>query len=594
MAALESQYMIGLKSVLIDRFAPFLPRDLDRNSSEERVLSRAFCAFAISKIAAVSEKEAAESVVDGVNDNGIDAIYYSETDETLFLVQGKLKGSEQFKQEEALSFLDGVRRLIRYEFDGFNKYIISRKASIEGALEACSKIKLVVAYTGDGVSVSAEQAFKNGLAGELEYEERLDEAPLLYGPSEIKISLLEEMSYSSINDDISLRKSVGIDEPKSTYFGLIKVEDLIFLHEKYGKALYERNIRYYLGSARSDVNRAIKATLAECPDDFFYMNNGVTAVCDQVEPKGTKGGVKKFKVRGLSIINGAQTVASAAEFAKQRGSTGIRNAQVMFTLIKAPSDGLFGKRVTKARNHQNQVQEANFASLDDNQERLRKEIALLGYTYQFRPEASLVGSKVISLEEGIRALAVCQRDSRYVAWLKGEPARLSNPESAEYKNLFADTLTGLVLINSVLCYREINGLIHGYEKSAEHNHNQDKLIYRHSLYAMTSVMMKRLRQRINGKDVVDSSCIRSIISYQLDLLRQQTVNLVYDTLRGKGPLAYFRNQSEVANFVARLMEINYGLEDEEELKGLRNFSDSSEAYPKERLISYLSGKAPQL
>src|SRR3546814_19393323 len=64
----------------------------------------------------------------------------------------------------------------------------------------------------------------------------------------------------------------------------------------------------------------------------------------------------------------SQTVASAAEFVAQHPGKNIDDAKVMLTLIKAPADGPFGKRVTKARNHQNPVQTANFASLDENQE----------------------------------------------------------------------------------------------------------------------------------------------------------------------------------------------------------------------------------
>ena len=98
----------------------------------------------------------------------------------------------------------------------------------------------------------------------------------------------------------------------------------------------------------------------------------------------------------------------------------------MFTLIKAPADGPFGKRVTKARNHQNPVQTANFASLDENQERLRQEVALLGVTYHYRPEALATDSQSISLDEALRALASQQGDPRYTVWLKSEPARLTN------------------------------------------------------------------------------------------------------------------------------------------------------------------------
>ncbi|MDF5926640.1 AIPR family protein [Pseudomonas aeruginosa] len=165
----------------------------------------------------------------------------------------------------------------------------------------------------------------------------------------------------------------------------------------------------------------------DCPTDFFYLNNGVTAVCDLIEPKANKNGIKKFKVRGLSIINGAQTVASAAEFMAQHPGCNIDDAKVMLTLIKAPADGPFGKRVTKARNHQNPVQTANFASLDENQERLRQEIGHLGFDYQYRPEALATGAGAITLDEALRALALQQNDPRYAVWLKTEPARLANP-----------------------------------------------------------------------------------------------------------------------------------------------------------------------
>lgn len=268
MAALGHQYMSSLKSILSERFVRYLLRSIDENESQEKILSKAFGAFVLSKITTLSEKDAAESVVDGVNDKGVDVIFYNEKTETLFLIQGKLKESEQFRQNDALAFLDGVRRLIRHDFDGFNELVASRKSYIEDALESCSKITLVVAYTGDGVSESAGQALQKGVASEIEYEERLEKRILFYTPSDIKSSLLEEQAYPSVNVDIDLRNPTGISEPKVTYFGIMKLGDLVILHKTYGKALYERNIRYFLGSSRYEVNAAIKSTLAECPEDF--------------------------------------------------------------------------------------------------------------------------------------------------------------------------------------------------------------------------------------------------------------------------------------------------------------------------------------
>ena len=82
-----------------------------------------------------------------------------------------------------------------------------------------------------------------------------------------------------------------ITEPRLTYCGLIGLDALVKLHNTHGKALYERNIRTFLGH-KTEVNISIQKTLAASPEDFFYLNNGVTALCEKVEPKGSKSGAE--------------------------------------------------------------------------------------------------------------------------------------------------------------------------------------------------------------------------------------------------------------------------------------------------------------
>lgn len=599
MAALEPRYMVILKKVLAERFVPSLPPLLDQTKpvadQQAKQLSRAFSAFALHKLLDITPQAAAGSVVDDFNDKGIDAIHYHATSETLYLLQTKLKESEQFKQEDALPFCEGIRLLLKQEFTAFNTNVQNRKAEIESALDSCSHIKLVVPFTGDGISKTASDALKALIDDEDLDEERLDKQVTYYSAVEIARDLLAEQSYQPVHTEIGLQKHEKIENPRSTYYGVARLLDLVALHQTHGKALYERNIRYFLGSGKSDVNKAIKATLYDAPGDFFYLNNGVTAVCDLIEPKATKNGVKKFKVRGLSIINGAQTVASAAEFVRMYPAKSIDDAKVMFTLIKAPADGPFGKRVTKARNHQNPVQTANFASLDENQERLRQEIAHLGFDYHYRPEVLATGLQAITLEEALRALASQQHDPRYAVWLKTEPARLSNPDSAEYQALFTTTLPGAKLINAVLCHRAIRTLIVDYETRAPAR-SQERLIYRHSIHVSTAVMMKRLHNRISAAAVVDTAAISALLSRPdtLDQLRQQTFGLGQQRLTFEGPLAYFRNQGSVAAFFADLMEIHFALSTDPAIVPLRNIQTAADAYPRKRLLDYLSGRAPQL
>ena len=598
MAVLEPQYVAVLKKVLEERFIPFLPPLLGPARPEEQVvqqLSRAFSAFALHKLLSITPQEAAASVVDDFNDNGIDAVHYDAPSETLYLLQTKLK-EQPFRQEDAQPFCEGVRLFLRQDFVGFNENFQRRRSQIESALDTCSHIKLVVPFVGDGVSDTAARVLQALLDQESVEEERLVRQIEYYSPDKIKRDLLAENAYQPVHTTIELLKHSKVEDPRAAYYGIARLTDLVSLHNAEGKALYERNIRYFLGSGRSDVNKAIKETLHRNPEQFFYLSNGVTAVCDQIEPRGRQvgSGFRKFKVRGLSIINGAQTVASAAEFVEQNPASNIDSAKVMLTVIKAAADGRFGKEVTKARNHQNPVQVANFASLDENQERLRQEMAHFGFEYHYRPESMPTSATAITLEEAVRALALLQNDPRYPVWLKSEPARLADPDSVEYQELFSPALPGTTVINAVLCVRAIRPLVVEYEKNAPAR-SQERLIYRHGLHVMMAVAMKRLRDRAKAVAVVDEGELPALLSRPVDELRQQILDLVQSHLIAEGPLAYFRRQGSVVACLTELMETHFALSADPAVQPLRNIQNAADdVYPRKRLIDYLSTRAPQL
>lgn len=604
MAALKPEYMEMLKRVLEERFVKsrFLPELQDKTKKPEDLrqknLSRAFSAFALQKLCDLSIQEAAKAVVDDFNDKGIDAIYYHEPKETLYLLQTKLKASEQFKQDEAHAFCEGVRLLINQDFDKFNKFVRSRQSEIESALDRCSHIELVVPYAGDAVSDSAKSVFESLFNDEGLDEERLKREVRYYASEDIASDLLAEQAFEKVNADIYLQKCQDIESPRKTYYGIVSLLDLIKLHQHYGRGLYERNIRYFLGG-KSSVNRSIKETLESNPENFFYLNNGVTAICDLISPKSkdkSRGNARKLKVRNLSIINGAQTIASSAEFFAENPDCDIKAAKVMFTLIHAPSQNHFGNYITKARNHQNPVQVANFASLDENQERLRQEISCLGYGYYYRPEADVTFSgRSFGLQDVIHAMPILQTDPRFVVHLKGDYSKLSNPDSRFYKQIFHDDLRGVYVINAVVCYQEIRKLLIQADRQAP-SKSLERMIYRHGLYAIASIMMKRLRQHIKSVSVIDAGKIPQMISYPFDELRHQAFELGKKSLINVGALAYFRNQSNVIAYLSQLMELNFDLSEDKTLVDLRNVQteEIQESFPREKLFKYLSNKAPQI
>jgi len=378
MTALPKEFMGALKGILEQRYVSDLPDllvDKGPEQNKNKQLSRAFSAFVLQHILDVPAHEAAKSVVDDFDDNGIDAIYYHEKTETLYLVQSKLKASESFKQEDVQAFVEGIRLLIKQKFDNFNANVQSRRLQIQAALDSCNNIKLVVAFTGDGISNHALDALERLTSDDDLQEERFDSQIITYNSEKIIESLRSERACKQVNDQIKLKGYQKINEQRDVYYGVAKLSDLAALHEKYEKDLYEKNIRYYLGSSQSNVNQSIRSTLGDNPQDFLFLNNGVTALSEIVDPKSTVAGYRNINVRGFSIINGAQTVATAAEYIKNNPKSDLSSAKVMLTIIKANAADDFSKKITKARNHQNPVLSAHFAALDDNQERLRQDIA---------------------------------------------------------------------------------------------------------------------------------------------------------------------------------------------------------------------------
>lgn len=595
MSNLEPQYMMLLQRVLERDFVALLPPMLGKRTQDDgqkrKNLSRAFSAFVVHKIADVSHRDAANSVVDDFDDYGIDAIYFQAKTDTIYFVQSKLKESNSFLQDEALTFCQGVRKLLKQDFDGFNLNVRRRQTEIEDALAKCGLIKLVIAHTGDSINQHAQRVLDELLFDEAHGEERLDRKVLEYDSSCIVRDLRVGMAHQSITADLTLQKCRKVSEPRVTYFGLIPLDDLVRLHVKHGKSLYEKNIRTFLGH-KTDVNSAIETTLGKRPQDFFYLNNGVAALCHEITPKEGTTEQRRLIVRGLSIINGAQTIASASRFISANRERSISTAKVLITLIKVDPNDEFGKSVTYARNHQNPVLLANFAALDDGQERLRRELAQLDITYSYKPGEidSAAGASVIRIDEAMRALAVTHPDPRYVVWLKKDPSQLLYTESPQYKEIFSSSISPFELANAVSLNRYIQQRI---QQEVQATNGQERLVLKHGNIALAWVLTKRLLSVIKLPRLLEEAQLSTALSRPLDELRQSHIDSYRRMNSTKGPLAFFRSQTDVIPFLVDLVITHFRLQSDAIAKKKRNQNQTEEAYPVD-LFQYLTYKAPKI
>ena len=373
-----------LKRELETEYVPHLPPIQSSTTAPDDIkkknLSRALSAYALAQVCEITPQQAAASVVDDFDDGGVDAIYWHQATDTLYLVQGKLKKGADFKLDEALKFGQGISKLLAQELSSLNLHVQNRRTDIETAIEDAAKVSALVVFVGGQISTQAREALNATLGREAANDERVDTTLQVLNSAALANRLRQAKAWQTVNVELYISNSAQIGSGRKAYIGVAALTDLARFHQQYGDALYDKNIRTFLGR-KSAVNKSIATSLRSWPADFFFLNNGVTVLCELIDPKGkarTSGQGRKFKLRGLSVINGAQTISSAAEFIRDNPTADLSDARIAVTLIQADTEGDFSKSVTRARNHQNPVRIADFVSLDGEQERLRQEIAYLG------------------------------------------------------------------------------------------------------------------------------------------------------------------------------------------------------------------------
>lgn len=553
----DSQFAI-LKTKLAGEFVPPLPPLLDRSKPAEhqvtKNISRAFSAFVIHKMCGLNADLSAKSVVDDYEDNGIDAIHFHQTSKKLFIVQGKIKATENFEQGEAFVFIKGVKDLVNEHYDRFNQHVRNRQIELEHALDQAEEIILVIAHCGGVVSQHAKDALNQFLTDCDRPDERLSNGWIDFDAQQVVEELLAEHKVKDVDDDLIIIGPQKIDEPRLSYYGQVSVKSLADLYTTYGTRLLEKNIRYFIGMGSSTVNQAICDTLEQTPAEFGYLNNGVTAIARSIEQRGVKLGGRRYEVKSLSIINGAQTIASCHHFVNTRPDVDISAATVFFTIIQVDNDEEFGLRITKARNHQNPVSLASFAALHHVQERLRRELAFHRIAYRYRPESHppSQGLDIMDIDEAAVALALFHPNPSFPVTIKRGHSRLLNTESKEYTQLFESQLSGAKLANAVRLYRSATKTLVNSELSSG---GLDKLIYRHGRFAIMWMTFRNNYDWLNRNDVMTAANADTLLSQPLDLWRERVRTRATVDLAAvdKGPLAFFRNLTDITPFMVKLL-----------------------------------------
>ena len=446
----------------------------DKDSEKEsKIRSRCLAAYATYLLIDSSDSsatEAAESVTDGGDDNGIDAIYYSPTNRKMIITQSKwIKDGKSEPDSAAIGkFCNGIKDLFDLKFDRFNSKVKKKQALLEKALnEYETKYSLVLIDTGEKSSLAEHsQRLIDDLlqelnsAGETETEAIVEF--IKFDQGKVFSSLASNIGNSPIDLEIGLEGWGMINEPHTAYYGMVSAKEIAKWWEDYQRKLFNRNIRQVLGS--TDVNKEIEETLVKNPDKFWYYNNGITIIADKIAKTIVGGGTREFgsfKLEDISIVNGAQTVSTIGKYALRENAT-LDNVKVQARIISL-KDTLpeFEKDVTRANNRQNRIESRDFVSQDPEQVRIRTELLIEGIDYNIiRYELFQPSDKAFDLNEATVALACASGIANLSTLAKGAIGRFyEDLNSSSYKSLFNPNVHGIYVYNCVKVDRKINEIL---------------------------------------------------------------------------------------------------------------------------------------
>ena len=496
--------MIRVQSKLDELFVNKI--DLSDASNDEdrenKYYTRSIAALAIIMRCGIDYESAAQTVTDGYHDMGIDAVYNDTTQKKLILVQSKWRkdGNGGISQEEANTFVAGVKRLINLDFSGCNAKLASKQQEITSAIRDMDyQIEMIFCHTGSRNIDTYVLRPVNELLGQVNE----DEATELLVFIESKLQDLYDYLANGQNsdnivlDDVLLNNWGTVDAPYKAYYGTIPVAAIGEWYRQYGNRLFAKNIRYYKGS--TEVNQGIKEVLKTEPDKFFYYNNGIKILCKKITKKAaysTDRNTGLFVLEGVSLVNGAQTTGTIGSVYAETPEL-LSSACVYIQMIDlGESNEGQASQITKLSNTQNRIEGKDFASLDPNQERLRMELSLGGIQYLYKAGAKIdTPERQISLDEAIVAQACSLSDLTITALTKRNVGALTESiEKTPYKLLFNGSTNSFALYNNVQVLRAVDHCIAQNEPTVT---GRKRLVLVHGNRYLLHIILGRM-QGIDG------------------------------------------------------------------------------------------------
>jgi RNA polymerase-interacting CarD/CdnL/TRCF family regulator len=287
-----------------------------------------FIAWYLRNIHNLDTIEAKDCITDGADDKQIDAIYIDNESSMIYIIQGKFYSGETVDAEplrEVLSSWIQIKDLVKLQENANEKLkvkINELSTALDDDYEICFEL-----ITTAGLTESASSDLKT-FQKEISEDDILSANLVLVDNETLKFKYDEALNKSRpyINHEFNVETSkcmeIMIGGTKAV-IAAISLKECIKIPGIKDGSLFRKNVRQSLGTGNK-VNKGIATTLKKDAENFFFLHNGVTAICSQII---LENGL--LSVKELNVVNGCQSLSTMYSC-----SEAIRNANGGYVMFR--------------------------------------------------------------------------------------------------------------------------------------------------------------------------------------------------------------------------------------------------------------------
>ena len=296
----------------------------------------------------------------GAGDKQIDAVYIDDQSSTIYIIQGKFYKGDTVDAEplrEVTSSWIQIKNLAKLQ-EAANEKLQAKISEIATALEDDYEVCFEL-ITTSGLTDSAKSDLA-AFQAELAESETLSANLVLVDNETLQARYDEALNRNRpyINYEFSIEQGKYMEMQigaTRAVIAAIPLKECIKIPGIKDGTLFRKNVRQSLGTGNK-VNKGIARTLRNNPEEFFFLHNGITAICSSIKIiNGT------MSVKELNVVNGCQSLSTIYNYSESVRN--VSDAYIMFRFYEI-SNAERADEISTCTNSQSAVKARDLRSND--------------------------------------------------------------------------------------------------------------------------------------------------------------------------------------------------------------------------------------